>query len=56
MEKQTLVQMEHLRNKLVETAMLKQNLLHGEVISLSQSLDKIIIQVQRERLVHARHN
>ncbi len=55
MENQTLVQMEHLRSKLVETALLKQNLLHGDVIVLSQLLDKIILQVQRERLVHARH-
>ncbi|MBD2869591.1 aspartyl-phosphate phosphatase Spo0E family protein [Paenibacillus arenilitoris] len=49
MDKQLLVQMELLRDKMVETAMLKQNLLHRDVITLSQSLDKIIVQVQEER-------
>ncbi|WP_084134581.1 aspartyl-phosphate phosphatase Spo0E family protein [Paenibacillus harenae] len=56
MDKQLLVQMEHLRDKMVETAILKQSLLHRDVISLSQSLDKIIVQVQEERRLLSQAN
>ncbi|MCA0754481.1 aspartyl-phosphate phosphatase Spo0E family protein [Paenibacillus sp. N4] len=56
MDKQLLIQMEQLRSKMVEMAALKQNLLHRDVILLSQSLDEIIVQVQRERLALSRVN
>lgn len=49
MEKQLIFEMEKLREEMVETAMLKQNLLNREVLLLSQSLDKLIIQAQEER-------
>lgn len=49
MDKQVLAQMEHLRKKMIEAAQLNQSLQHLDVIMLSQSLDEIIIQVQRER-------
>ncbi|MNH36885.1 Spo0E like sporulation regulatory protein [compost metagenome] len=56
MDKQLLSQLETLRNKMVEMALLKDNLLHGEVIMLSQSLDKIIMQVQKDRRKLSRAN
>lgn len=56
MDKQLHLQMEQLRNKMVETALLKQNLLHRDVITLSQSLDKIIIQVQEAHRALSRAN
>ncbi|MNZ51318.1 Spo0E like sporulation regulatory protein [compost metagenome] len=56
MDKQLLSQLETLRNKMVEIALLKDNLLHGEVIMLSQSLDKIIMQVQKDRRKLSRAN
>ncbi|CAM3966055.1 aspartyl-phosphate phosphatase Spo0E family protein [Paenibacillus alkaliterrae] len=56
MDKQLLIRMEQLRNKMEETALLKQNLLHRDVILLSQSLDEIIVQVQRERYALSRAN
>ncbi|MUT65548.1 aspartyl-phosphate phosphatase Spo0E family protein [Paenibacillus sp. NEAU-GSW1] len=49
MEKQLLIEMEKLREEMVEIAMLKQNFLNIEVLQLSQSLDKLIIQAQEER-------
>ena len=49
MDQQLFLQMERLRNQMVETALLEQNLLHHDVLELSQSLDEIIVQVQVER-------
>lgn len=45
-----LLELEKLRDEMVETALLEQDLLHRDVLVLSQSLDEIIIQVQSERL------
>lgn len=45
-----LMELEKLRDEMVETALLEQDLLHRDVLVLSQSLDEIIIQVQSERL------
>lgn len=56
MDKQLLMQMEQLRDKMIETALLKQNLLHRDVITLSQTLDEIIMQVQEERRALSRAN
>ncbi|WP_042162633.1 MULTISPECIES: aspartyl-phosphate phosphatase Spo0E family protein [Paenibacillus] len=49
MDKQLLFEMEKLRGKMVETALLKQNLLNREVLLLSQSLDKLIVRAQVEQ-------
>lgn len=49
MDKQILMQMEQLRKKMIETALVNESLQHLDVISISQSLDEIIIQVQRKR-------
>jgi len=56
MDKQLLLQMEQLRSKMVETAHLKQNLLHRDVLIISESLDEIIIKVQVERKALSRAN
>ncbi|NIK77521.1 hypothetical protein FHS15_002657 [Paenibacillus castaneae] len=48
MDKQLLTQMEKLREEMVETALVNESLQHLDVISLSQSLDEIINQVQRK--------
>ncbi|MDQ6421016.1 Spo0E family sporulation regulatory protein-aspartic acid phosphatase [Paenibacillus sp. LHD-117] len=45
-----LLELEKLRGEMVETALLEQDLLHQDVLVLSQSLDEIIVQVQSERL------
>lgn len=47
-----LLELEKLRGEMVETALLEQDLLHQDVLVLSQSLDEIIFQVQSERLTH----
>lgn len=49
MDKQLLTQMEHLRKKMVDAALLNESLQHLDVLVLSQSLDEIIVLVQRER-------
>ncbi|MCR2803078.1 aspartyl-phosphate phosphatase Spo0E family protein [Paenibacillus soyae] len=54
MDKQLLMQLEQLRNEMVETAISEQNLLHRDVLELSQSLDEIIVRVQSERRMLAR--
>lgn len=55
MDKQLLAQLEQLRNAMVETAISEQNnLLHRDVLTLSQSLDEIIVRVQSERRLLAR--
>ncbi|REK77314.1 aspartyl-phosphate phosphatase Spo0E family protein [Paenibacillus paeoniae] len=54
MDKQLLLQLEQLRNEMVETAISEKNLLHRDVLVLSQSLDEIIVQVQSERRLLAR--
>lgn len=56
MDKRLLLQMEQLRNKMVETALSRQSLLDRDVLILSQSLDEIIVQVQSERLALSRAN
>ncbi|WP_168119214.1 aspartyl-phosphate phosphatase Spo0E family protein [Paenibacillus sp. HB172176] len=51
MDKQLLAQLEQLRNEMNETAQLvEQNLLHSDVLVLSQTLDEIIVRVQSERM------
>ncbi|MDF2834555.1 MAG: Spo0E like sporulation regulatory protein [Paenibacillus sp.] len=45
-----LMELEKLRGEMVETALMEQDLLHRDVLVLSQSLDEIIIQVQAGRL------
>lgn len=55
MDKQLLVQLEQLRNAMVEAAISEHNnLLHRDVLTLSQSLDEIIVRVQSERRLLAR--
>ena len=54
MDKQLLMQLEQLRNEMVETAISEKNLLHHDVLALSQSLDEIIVRVQFERRMLAR--
>ncbi|WP_082360674.1 aspartyl-phosphate phosphatase Spo0E family protein [Bacillus sp. FJAT-28004] len=49
MDKQVLTQMEQLRKKMIEAALLNESLQHLDVLVLSQTLDEIIVQVQRER-------
>ncbi|GBG12095.1 hypothetical protein B1748_06410 [Paenibacillus sp. MY03] len=45
-----LLELERLRGEMVETALIEQDLLHQDVLVLSQTLDEIIVQVQSERL------
>ncbi|MFD0586838.1 aspartyl-phosphate phosphatase Spo0E family protein [Paenibacillus sp. GCM10027627] len=54
MDKHLLLKLEQLRNEMVETALTEQNLLHRDVLILSQSLDEIIVRVQSERRLLAR--
>lgn len=54
MDKQLLMQLERLRNEMVETAISEQSLLHRDVLMLSQSLDEIIVRVQSELRIMAR--
>ncbi|MEK3881517.1 aspartyl-phosphate phosphatase Spo0E family protein [Paenibacillus sp. PL2-23] len=54
MDKQLLMELEQLRNEMVETAITQKNLLHRDVLVLSQSLDEIIVRVQAERRLLAR--
>lgn len=49
MDEQLLMQMERLRDKMVEKAITEKNLLHRDVLVLSQSLDQIIVKVQSEQ-------
>lgn len=49
MDQQLLAELEQLRTEMVETALLEQNLMHRDVLLLSQSLDKMILRVQYER-------
>lgn len=57
MDKHILQQLELLRHEMVETAMQEQNLLHHDVIQLSQSLDEMIniVQLQQRELVKVIH-
>lgn len=55
-EMQLLLQMEQLRSKMVETALMRQSFLHREVITLSQTLDEIIVRLQKERALLPRAN
>ena len=52
MDKQVLSKLESLRDQMVETALIKQSLLHHDVLTLSQTLDEIIVKVQSERMLH----
>jgi len=52
MDKQLLSQMEQLRVEMVEAA-LRYNLQHCEVLTLSQSLDRLIVLAQLERRARA---
>ncbi|MBJ6363460.1 aspartyl-phosphate phosphatase Spo0E family protein [Paenibacillus sp. GCM10012307] len=49
MDKLKTAQLEMLRRKMVETANQEQSLLHREVLHLSEMLDQMIINVQREK-------
>ncbi|MFS0722717.1 aspartyl-phosphate phosphatase Spo0E family protein [Paenibacillus sp. 1P07SE] len=50
MDKQWMKQMESLRKQMIDTALGKQTLQHRDVLSLSQSLDRLIVKVQAEKL------
>ncbi|HUC90811.1 MAG TPA: aspartyl-phosphate phosphatase Spo0E family protein [Paenibacillus sp.] len=52
MDKQLLVQVERLRGKMIAAAT-KNNILHQEVLHLSQSLDELILRVQVEKRAKA---
>ncbi|RIX53425.1 aspartyl-phosphate phosphatase Spo0E family protein [Paenibacillus nanensis] len=55
MDKQLLAQLEELRSEMVETAISEHNnLLHRDVLTLSQMLDEMIVRVQSERRLLAR--
>lgn len=54
MDKQLLVQVERLRGKMVAAAAVKQNMLHHDVLILSQSLDELILRVQMEKIATAK--
>ncbi|MFD0958753.1 aspartyl-phosphate phosphatase Spo0E family protein [Paenibacillus chungangensis] len=56
MDKQLLLQLEELRNEMVETALIEKDLLHRDVLILSQSLDELIVQIQWERRPKRRAN
>ncbi|MDQ0058257.1 hypothetical protein J2T15_001035 [Paenibacillus harenae] len=56
MNRQLLLQMEQLRGKMVETALLRQSFLHREVITLSQRLDEIIVRLQKEQAALSKAN
>lgn len=49
MDKQLLVEIEQLRGKMVEKAMIKKTFVHREVIQLSQLLDELIVREQMLR-------
>lgn len=49
MDKQLLLEMEQIRDKMVETALVKQTFLNREVLRLSQSLDELIVRAQEQR-------
>ncbi|MFX3633549.1 MAG: aspartyl-phosphate phosphatase Spo0E family protein [Candidatus Pristimantibacillus sp.] len=49
MDKQLLLEVEQLRDKMVETALVKQTFLNCEVLQLSQSLDELIVRVQEKQ-------
>jgi len=53
MENQLLSRVEQLRDEMVKTA-LRFNLQHREVLTISESLDELILQVQMERITHVR--
>ncbi|MFD0711089.1 Spo0E family sporulation regulatory protein-aspartic acid phosphatase [Paenibacillus sp. GCM10027626] len=50
MDNQMNWRLERLRCQLVAVAMHKKNMLHREVLLLSQSLDQLIVIAQREKL------
>ncbi|WP_020616747.1 aspartyl-phosphate phosphatase Spo0E family protein [Paenibacillus daejeonensis] len=50
MDKQWTMQMESLRKQMIDTALGKQSLLHRDVLRLSQTLDRLIVKVQAEKL------
>jgi hypothetical protein len=52
MDKHLLAQMERLRGMMVATAIRKQNILHRDVLLLSQMLDQLIMKAQADK--HAR--
>ena len=49
MDKQLVLEMEQLRDKMVETALVKQTFLNREVLQLSQTLDELIVRAQEEQ-------
>lgn len=49
MDKQLLAEVETLRGKMVAAAVRQQNILHRDVLLLSQSLDQLILKVQTEK-------
>lgn len=48
MDKHLMLEMENLRVQMVETALVKEDFLHREVLQLSQTLDVLIVRVQEE--------
>ncbi|MCQ6558101.1 aspartyl-phosphate phosphatase Spo0E family protein [Paenibacillus mendelii] len=49
MDNQTNRRLERLRGQLVDEAIRKDDLLHQDVLVLSQSLDRLIVEVQTEK-------
>ncbi|ASS65067.2 MULTISPECIES: aspartyl-phosphate phosphatase Spo0E family protein [unclassified Paenibacillus] len=47
-------QIERLRGQMVQSAATQNTLLHREVLRISQSLDRLIVQVQEERMTKSR--
>ncbi|MGU3470372.1 aspartyl-phosphate phosphatase Spo0E family protein [Paenibacillus sp. D51F] len=47
-------QIERLRGQMVQSAETQNTLLHREVLRISQSLDRLIVQVQEERMTKSR--
>ncbi|MFF2482096.1 aspartyl-phosphate phosphatase Spo0E family protein [Paenibacillus sp. NPDC058071] len=49
MDKQLRLEMEQLRDKMVESFLVQKTFQNGEVLQLSQSLDVLIVRVQEEQ-------
>jgi hypothetical protein len=47
-------QIERLRGQMVQSATAQNTLLHREVLQISQSLDRLIVRVQEERMTKIR--
>jgi|GEM_PF-3882870 len=47
-------QIERLRGQMVQSAAARNTLLHREVLRINQSLDRLIVQVQEERMTKSR--